>query len=95
MLVIRTVAVNPLFHSLLTRYWHLPPVPTLATELDELAGIEELAGVEERTELEEDDSGLLLATLLVAVLLPPPPTMPKGAGWPLQVLAEIQLLLFS
>lgn len=97
MLVMRKLAVKPLFHSLLIRYWQLPPP---ATELDELAG-----GVELALELATDDgatllgvllAGLLLAGVLLAgVLLVPPPTMPKGAGCALQVLAEIQLLLFS
>jgi hypothetical protein len=91
----RRVAVKPLFHSLLTRYWQLPP-PTLATELDELAGGVELATEEGAVLLGVLLAGVLLAGLLLAgVLLVPPPTMPKGAGWALQVLAEIQLLLFS
>lgn len=88
----RKLAVKPLFHSLLIRYWQLPPP---ATELDELAG-----GVELALELATDDGATLLGVLLAGVLLAgvllvPPPTMPKGAGCALQVLAEIQLLLFS
>jgi hypothetical protein len=90
-LVIRRVPVKPVFHSLLTRYWQLPAAIALVAELDELAGADELI-----TELATDEGGWLLAELLTAVLLDTlVPTMPNGAGCALQVLAVMQLLLFS
>lgn len=44
LLVTRTVAVKPVFHSLLRMYWHLPP-PT-ALLLDELTELELLVFTE-------------------------------------------------
>lgn len=54
MLVTRMVAVKPLFHSLLTMYWHFPPLAKLLDELDLLLAILEDTELLDLTELETE-----------------------------------------
>lgn len=63
LLVTRRVAVKPVFHSLLTMYWHLPP-PTalLLDELELLVFTELLVDVAELVDVATDDE-LLVFTL--------------------------------
>lgn len=66
----RIAAVKPVFHSLLTTYWHLPATATLLLEL--LAILDELfeLDTELTTELLRlDDFELELRTTLLELLL--------------------------
>jgi len=78
LLLIRTAAVNPVFHSLLMTYWQLPDVAALlellATELELIPEVPTL----DHDELEELTVLELLERLLLLVetLLELAPTMP-------------------
>lgn len=80
LLVMRTAAVKPLFHSLLTTYWQFPVVAALlellATELFELEVLTTELTTLELFELELRATLLELLLLLVDTLLELAPTMP-------------------
>ena len=84
--------VKPVFHSLLTMYWHLFALTLLELLLELLLDESEDVDTELGAELDElfilDDDGTLL---LILELDDAPPTIPYGAGCAEHVLAATQL----
>ena len=69
----RMLPVKPVFHSLLTMYWHLFALTLLELLLDEIEDVDTELGVELDELFTLDDDGTLL---LILELDEAPPTIP-------------------